>query len=107
MRNICISLGLITLLAGCGSSVEHWTCEVGTYRKATVTIDMTIDYENRTWEENNTGIREFKINGSKLFYNFKDDYSGEERIIALDTETGEYTTRGQYSTELIGKCNKR
>ena len=106
MRNICVSLGLITILSGCGSSVEHWTCEIGTYRKATFTIDMTIDYENRTWEENNTGIREFKINGNKVFYSFKDDYSGEERIIALDTETGEYTTRGEYDAEVIGNCNK-
>jgi len=104
MKNIIGFIALITLLSGCGSSVENWTCEIGTHRKSIITIDMTIDYENRTWEENKGAkIREFKINGSKVFYTLKDDYNGEERIIALDTETGEYTT----STELIGKCNKK
>ena len=106
MKNLIGFIALITLLSGCGSGVEHWTCEVGTYRKAIITEDMTIDFENNTWQFFDSRIAPFNEIGDRIFSTYKND-NGKEMTVTLDRDTGEYATGDEDARIILGKCSKK
>ena len=106
MKNVTGFIALITLLSGCGSGVEHWTCEVGTYREAIITEDMTIDFENNTWQFIGGRIAPFNEIGDRIFSTYKNDI-GSEMTTTLDRETGQYTTGDKDARIIHGKCSKQ
>ena len=85
MKNICVSLALITLLSGCGSKIEKWGCD-----PLNDNPHVTLDFENKTMLFGNRVSYEFQENGNKIMWQ-KDGYT-----LVLDRDTGEYFLDGYY-----------
>ena len=110
MKNIVGFIALITLLSGCGSSVENWICESEDkeFRRY-----MTIDFENKTWKDGDV-IRVFNKNGNKISYIEESPFKtlkGQMNQQKLDIETGEYTTQrvdGLFTPQItVAICSKQ
>ena len=100
MKNIIGFIVLITVLSGCGSSVETWKCDFVSGNGDKMSRFMTIDFENNAWEDVK-GIQPFKKIGEKI-YHTRDD----GQTITLDLKTGEYVfDRGSYKVK--GNCSKQ
>ena len=84
MKNICVSLALITLLGGCGSKIEKWDCNPENGQAG-----ITLDFENKTMLFGNKDSYEFQENGNKIIwqsYGF---------TLVLDRDTGDVFYDGQ------------
>lgn len=99
MKNVIGFIPLITVLSGCGSSVETWKCDFVAGNGDKGSRFMKIDFENNAWEDER-GIEPFKKMGDKL-YHIRDD----GQTITLDLKTGEWVfDRKIYKTR--AKCSK-
>ena len=105
MKNLIGFIALITVLSGCGRSVENWTCEIGQLEPI-ITETVTIDFENNTWKFLEGRVAPFKEIESKVFSNFKNQ-GGYDITIMLDRDTGEYTSGNQGSLLKMGICSKQ
>lgn len=104
MKNICVSIGLITILSGCGSSVESWRCEIGT-KEPTITEYVTVDLKNKTWEFFEGRVSPYYQIEDKMFSRYI-NRSGTEMTVTLDRHTGEYATGNEEARIIMGKCDK-
>jgi hypothetical protein len=78
MKNIIGFIALITLLSGCGSSVENWMCEQPSGYKRFITID----FENNTWQIFGTKVRSFNEFGNQVITNgiFEELYDNSREL---------------------------
>jgi hypothetical protein len=113
MKNIIGFIALITLLSGCGSSVENWVCDYSDPKY------IKIDFENKTWDVFGTRVRPFNEFENKVTMTgiYKDlspgllDIGGtyrRELTVTLNRDTGMYTEKtGEFGIEITLKaCSK-
>ena len=88
MKNICVSLALITLLSGCGSKIEKSDCD-----PLKENSGVTLDFENKTMLFGNSVSYEFQENGNKIMW----QTTGFTQV--LDRDTGYTFFDGQFMSK--------
>lgn len=96
MKNIYISIGLITILSGCGATTEDWKC-VG---KKSTSLDaiVSIDLSNKTMLVDERFGTSINLNGNKVIYTS----STTNETAVFDRSTGKFYVSGN----LLRECEK-
>ena len=96
MKNVIGFIALITVLSGCGSSVEQWQCQ-GTaigYKDVKITVDLA----NKSMLIDRSYGWSVEINENKLFWT----NDGNQQPGVFDRDTGEFI----YDGVLLRECEK-